>query len=257
MANFVQKIKIVRSSWNSVQTLIRISIDFDGDFYLFVSFFVLCFNLRLEKLFLSKFRPKIQNCLFKVKSDTNTNWNMQNSMLLFIYLLDWKYPFWANLAHQIKYVSLSWNLVIILIRIWIILWWCSFFLFSTGIIIFSEICAKKLILLFKLKFRTRLIWICQCCWWFSFFSFLDWKCHFCVNLVQKCKIISLSWNLLPRLFQICKSRLWSSLFLFYKFFANLSKNSWLICQQFTRRDLKPVAFLLIYNFKSENVLKII
>ena len=117
-------------------------------------FFVLIWDWK--NFFLSKFRPKIQNCLFKVKSDTNTNWNMQNSMLLFIYLLDWKYPFWANLAHQIKYVSLSWNLVIILIRIWIIPWWCSFFLFSTGIIIFSEICAKKSILLFKLKFRTRL-----------------------------------------------------------------------------------------------------
>ena len=33
-------------------------------------------------LFLGKFGPKIQNCLFKVKFDTKSNLNMQNFMVL-------------------------------------------------------------------------------------------------------------------------------------------------------------------------------
>ena len=45
-------------------------------------------------------------------------------------------------------------------------------------------------------------------------SFFDWKYLFRVNLVQKFKIISLSWNFLPRLIQICRIPWWCSLFLF-------------------------------------------
>ena len=37
---------------------------------------------------------------------------------------------------------------------------------------------------------------------------------FWVNVVQKLKIISLSWNFLPRLIQICRIPWWCSLFLF-------------------------------------------
>ena len=33
-------------------------------------------------LFLGKFGPKIQNCLFKVKFDTKSNLNMQNFMVV-------------------------------------------------------------------------------------------------------------------------------------------------------------------------------
>ena len=39
--------------------------------------------------FLSKFRPKIQNCLFKVKFGTKTNSNIQNSMVMFIFFCFW------------------------------------------------------------------------------------------------------------------------------------------------------------------------
>ena len=37
-------------------------------------------------------------------------------------------------------------------------------------------------------------------------SALDWKYPVWANLVRKIKIVSLSWNLVPRLFQICKIR---------------------------------------------------
>ena len=40
---------------------------------------------------MGKFGPHIQNCLFKVKLDTKTNLNMQNSMMVSILsVLDWK-----------------------------------------------------------------------------------------------------------------------------------------------------------------------
>ena len=45
-------------------------------------------------------------------------------------------------------------------------------------------------------------------------SVFSWKCLFWVNLVQKLKIISLSWNFVPRLIQICRIPWWCSLFLF-------------------------------------------
>ena len=58
--------------------------------------------------FLGKFGPKIQNSQFKLKPSTETNSNMQNSMVVFTFFdLDRKYPFRANLIQKIKTVSLS------------------------------------------------------------------------------------------------------------------------------------------------------
>ena len=48
---------------------------------------------------------------------------------------------------------------------------------------------------------------------FTFFVF-KWKYPFWANLVQKMKMISLSWNLVPRLIRICRIQWWCSLFLF-------------------------------------------
>ena len=45
-------------------------------------------------------------------------------------------------------------------------------------------------------------------------SAFNLKYLFWVNLVQKLKIISLSWNFVPRLIQICRIPWWCSLFLF-------------------------------------------
>ena len=56
------------------------------------------------------------------------------------------------------------------------------------------------------------------------FSYLDWKYPFYANLVQKVKIVSLSWNLVARLIQIYRIQWWCSLFVLnqkYLRWANL------------------------------------
>ena len=51
--------------------------------------------------FLGKFGQKTQNCQFKLKFGTQTNSNMQNSMVMFTFsLFDWKYLFWVNLVQK-------------------------------------------------------------------------------------------------------------------------------------------------------------
>ena len=74
-------------------------------------------------------KKKNPNCQFKLKFGTFTNSNMQSSMALFIFFcFRPDTPFWANLVRKIRVVSLSWNLVPILIRIRTIQWRCSLFL---------------------------------------------------------------------------------------------------------------------------------
>ena len=43
----------------------------------------------------------------------------------------------------------------------------------------------------------------------------DWTYSFWANFVPKIKIVSLSWNLVTRLLQICRTQWWCSPFLFY------------------------------------------
>ena len=53
--------------------------------------------------FLGKAGSTIQNCLFKAKLVTETNLNMQNSMVMFTFsVFDWKYPFWPNWSEKSK-----------------------------------------------------------------------------------------------------------------------------------------------------------
>ena len=47
----------------------------------------------------------------------------------------------------------------------------------------------------------------------TFFVF-DWKYSFWANLVQKVKIISFIWNLVPKLVRVCRIQWWCSLFWF-------------------------------------------
>ena len=49
---------------------------------------------------------------------------------------------------------------------------------------------------------------------FTFFVF-EWKCPFWANLVQKIKIVTLCWNLVPRLIRICRTHWCYSLFCFW------------------------------------------
>ena len=78
------------------------------------------------------------------------------------------------LLQKIKIVSLGWNLALRLIRIYIIQWWCSFFLFLTRSIIFSgnsNLFQNIKIVFWNRNAEPRLIWICKNRWSFSFFSF--------------------------------------------------------------------------------------
>ena len=60
------------------------------------------------------------------------NLNMQDSMVMFTFsVFDQKYPVWVNLVQKIKIVSLSRNLVPVLIWICRSQWWCSLFSFLT------------------------------------------------------------------------------------------------------------------------------
>ena len=75
---------------------------------------------------------------------------------------------------------------------------------------------------------------------------------FFVKLVQMFKIVSLTWNLIPRLFEICEIWWWCSFFfvleLFCKFFSFLGGHfcaSWFISQEITHSNLKPLTFLVL------------
>ena len=125
---------------------------------------------------------------------------------------------------------------------------------SVVMFIFSELVFKypylgkliQKIVCWSWNLDPRLIWICR-----FFFSFLDWKYSFWVNLVQKFKIVSLNWNLMPRLFENVNLIVMLTFSVLDLFLQLLSKKSiwyfvvaWSISQQFTRRYLKSVAFFV-------------
>ena len=115
---------------------------------------------------------------------------MQNSTVMFTFSVsEWKYPVWANLVQKIKIISLSWNLVPTVIRICRVQWWCPLFLFLIRNTLFGQIWLK-------LKFRIYTYSNMMC-------TFFVRKCPVWDNLVQKLKIVSLRWNLIPRLIWIC------------------------------------------------------
>ena len=99
----------------------------------------------MEIPFWNKFSPKNQNYQFKLKFGTYTNSNMQNSMVMFTFsVFDRKYPFWGNWVQKVNIISWSWNLVLRLIQICRIQWWCSLFLFLIENTYFGQIWCKKL-----------------------------------------------------------------------------------------------------------------
>ena len=137
---------------------------------------------------------------------------MQNSAVLFSFsILSWECLSWANLSQKSK-LSVkagTWHLNM---KNSVVM-----FIFSAfdRRYPFLGIYFKKSILFVEANSRLpRLILICGIQRWFSFFIFLDQKYAFWVNLIQKFKIVSLSWNLLPRLFRMCKIQWRCSLFLF-------------------------------------------
>ena len=95
--------------------------------------------------FLVKFCSKIKNSQFKLKPGTLSNSNKQNWMVvLTLSVIDPKHSFfYANLVLETKIVSLTWNLVLMLIRIWRTHWWCSLFLILTANTFFGWSWSKK------------------------------------------------------------------------------------------------------------------
>ena len=97
------------------------------------------------------------------------------------------------------------------------------------------------------------------------FAFLDVKHPFWANLVQKIKIVSLSWNLVPRLIWICRIKWWCSLFPFStgntffcanvvpKFkFVSLSCNQWYL-QSFTKYLRQTLVFMLNSTLRKSSI----
>ena len=120
--------------------------------------------------------------------------------------------FWVNLVRKLKIVSLRWKVILRLIRIWRIQWWCSVFLFLTRSILFLEICSK--IVCWSWNLEPRFIRICAIQCLFSYFLDQNFRNSFCINLVQQFKSVSLRRNSLTRLIWRCKILWWCSLFLF-------------------------------------------
>ena len=136
--NVVQKIKTVWLRWILVSRLIQIcSIRWGCSFRVFWTennlfgkiWFIMnskvvftFFVLDRKYPFLSKFGPKNENCLFKMK--------LSNSMAMFIWpAMTRKHTIWTNLVQKIQIICWGWNLASIVIRIcWI--WWTQNTLFG-------------------------------------------------------------------------------------------------------------------------------
>ena len=163
--------------------------------------------------------------------------------MFIFFVFDQKCPLGANLVQKVKIISLGWNLVPTLIRICKFQWWCSLFSFPIrNALCFENLVQNVKIVSLRVNLLARLIQMCRFQWCCSFvlfwtgntfgpknqnyqfklkfgtytnsnmqnsmviftFSVFDRKYSFWANLVQKVKIISLSWNLLSRLIPICR-----------------------------------------------------
>ena len=140
---------------------------------------------------------------------------MQNSVVIFTFtVLDWKYPFWANWVQKVKIISSSWNFVPTLLRICKIQRRCSlFFVLNHKGAFFDKFGPKRQNYQFKLTFGCYANSNMQNSIAMLIFFVFNQKCFSWANLVQKVKIISFSWNLVPKPIRICRIQWWCSLFL--------------------------------------------
>ena len=88
------------------------------------------YRFRPEIPFFGQIDPKMKiaevEILYKVQFEF-AEFDGDFHFFFFFFVWGWKYPFWTNLIQKIKVISLSWNLILRLIQIWRIQWWCSFF----------------------------------------------------------------------------------------------------------------------------------
>ena len=141
---------------------------------------------------------------------------MKNSMILLtFFVFDRKHSFWANLVQKIRIVSLRRNLILTLIQICRIQWWCSLFWLLTGNTFLGEIWSKKIkIISLRWILIPRLIGICKTKWCCSLFSFSIGNPLFWANLVENVKIVRLRLNLVASLIRICRTEWCCSRFSF-------------------------------------------
>ena len=135
-ANLVQKIKTVSSKWNSIFKLIQIRR---------IQWWCSLFWFSAGNAMLGTVWSKKSKFQLKVKLDTYTNSNMQNSIVVFTFLVfDQKCPFLPNLVLKGKIISLSWNLVPTIIRIpvQISVVMFTFFCFRSEMHFFGKIWSK-------------------------------------------------------------------------------------------------------------------
>ena len=93
--------------------------------------------------------------------------------MVFTFVFDRKYPFWANLVEIVNIVNLSQNLASRLIRICRIQCYCSLFLILTGNTLFwANLFQKIKIISLNWNLVPRLIRIWRIQWWCSLFLFL-------------------------------------------------------------------------------------
>ena len=109
-----------------------------------------------------------------MKFGTCTNSNMQNSMVMFTFsVFEQKYHFRENLVQKIKIISLSWNLVLTLIRTCRIHWGCfSFSVFDRKYTFWANLVQKIKIISLSWNLVPTLIRTCRIQWWCSLFLFL-------------------------------------------------------------------------------------
>ena len=135
-------------------------------------------------------------------------------MLFTFFIFEWKCTFWANLVQKIKIVTLCWNLVPTLIRICRTHWCYSLFRFWVEISFLGKVGPKSQNSHFKLKFGTYTNSNMQNSMVMFIFFVFDRKYPYWANLVQKVKILTLSWNFVRTLVRTCRIQWWCSLFLF-------------------------------------------
>ena len=109
---------------------------------------------------------------FKLEFGTQTNFNLQNSMVMFtLSLFDQKYPFFWNLFQKTEIVCWSLNLEPRLIRICRIQQWFSFFYFlGWNYPFWVKMIQKFKIVILGWNIVPRLFQICQIWWSCSLFQ---------------------------------------------------------------------------------------
>ena len=147
------------------------------------------------------------NLLLKDKT-VSLSWNLMTSLIRIcrIYWYCSLFPFstgntlfWANLVQKTKIASLRWNFTHRLIRTCRIQRWRSLFIFRPEILFLGKFGPKNEDYHSKLKLVTQNNPNMQNSIAMFALSLSDWKYSFSANLVQKVKIVSLSWNLVAGL----------------------------------------------------------